>query len=148
MWELPPKSSARCRNSALCSLCRTGQLLRENENGQQVFVKGGERKEEKAGWGGGECRITPASKSVSSDTQDRAHLTPTCQRSPQPTASPATSEFSGLTAEKLNGKCKLPSSAFPAGAKHSAPREDEAPSQGSAIIWGEKKSVSALASEK
>jgi len=82
--------------------------------------------------------MTPAYESMFSDTQRCAHLKPSCQRSLQPVASKATSELSGLTVGTLTGKCKLLSSAFAAGVKRSALREDGAFSPGSAIIWGEK----------
>lgn len=86
--------------------------------------------------------MTSAYKSMFSDTQKCAHLKPGCQHFPQPVASKATGEFTGLTVETLNGKCKLLSSAFAVGAKCSAPKEDEAFFQISAIIWGEKECFS------
>lgn len=52
------------------------------------------------------------------------------------------SEFAGLTVETLNGKCKLLSSAFAVGVKRSTLREDEAFSQGSAIICRERECFS------
>ena len=86
--------------------------------------------------------MTPAYKSMFSDIQKCAYLKPGCQCFPQPIASKATSEIAGRTVETLNGKCKLLPSAFAVGVKRSTPREDEAFSQSSAIIWGEKECFS------